>query len=61
MLIPARTDTKYWHKFVMKASEVYFVKGRLKFGDSKNSAPFPSAVVVFDNNTESQVFGAMNR
>tara|TARA_R110002124_G_scaffold257840_1_gene423552 strand:- start:406 stop:879 length:474 start_codon:yes stop_codon:yes gene_type:complete len=61
MLIPARTDTKYWHKFVMRASEVYFVKGRLKFGDSKNSAPFPSAVVVFDNTAESQIFGAMNR
>ena len=61
MLIPARTDTKYWHKFVMKASEVYFVKGRLKFGNSKNSAPFPSAVVVFDSCTESQIFGAMNR
>jgi len=48
MLIPARTDTKYWHKYVMKASEIYFVKGRLKFGDSENCAPFPSAVVVFD-------------
>jgi len=48
MLIPARTDTKYWHKYVMKASEIHFVKGRLKFGDSKNSAPFPSAVVIFD-------------
>lgn len=48
MLIPARTDTKYWHDYVMKASEIYFVKGRLKFGDSDNPAPFPSAVVVFD-------------
>tara|TARA_B100000989_G_scaffold183957_1_gene138445 strand:- start:7519 stop:7992 length:474 start_codon:yes stop_codon:yes gene_type:complete len=48
MLIPARTDTKYWHNYVMKASEIYFVKGRLKFGDSDNSAPFPSAVVVFN-------------
>ena len=48
MLIPARTDTKYWHDYVMKASELYFVKGRLKFGDSENSAPFPSAVAVFD-------------
>ncbi len=48
MLIPARTDTKYWHDYVMKASEIYFVRGRLKFGESKNSAPFPSAVVVFD-------------
>ncbi len=48
MLIPARTDTKYWHNYVMKASEIHFVKGRLKFGDSENSAPFPSAVIVFD-------------
>tara|TARA_R110000824_G_scaffold52615_6_gene145824 strand:+ start:8175 stop:9737 length:1563 start_codon:yes stop_codon:yes gene_type:complete len=47
MLIPARTDTRYWHNYVMKATELYFVKGRLKFGDSSNSAPFPSAVVVF--------------
>ena len=51
-LIPARTDTKYWHDCCMKAHEIYFVKGRLKFFDSatklaKNSAPFPSAVVVF--------------
>ena len=63
MLIPARTDTKYWHDYVMRASEVYFVKGRLKFGDSQNSAPFPSAVVVFDNNLEqhAQLFGAINR
>jgi site-specific DNA-methyltransferase (adenine-specific) len=49
MLIPARTDTRYWHDFVMKAKEIHFVKGRLKFGDSTNSAPFPSAVVVFEN------------
>lgn len=61
MLIPARTDTKYWHKYVMLASELYFVKGRLKFGDSPNSAPFPSAVVVFDGESKQQVFGAMNR
>jgi len=47
MLIPARTDTKYWHNYVMKAEMVFFIKGRLKFGDSNNSAPFPSAVVVF--------------
>jgi phage N-6-adenine-methyltransferase len=48
MLIPARTDTKYWHEYVMKASQIHFVKGRLKFGDAENCAPFPSAVVVFD-------------
>ena len=46
-LIPARTDTKYWHEYVAKASHVFFIKGRLKFGNSKNSAPFPSALVVF--------------
>jgi len=45
-LVPSRTDTKWWHEYVMKG-EIRFVKGRLKFGDSKNSAPFPSAVVIF--------------
>ena len=49
MLIPARTDTRYWHDYVMKAKEIHFVKGRLKFGDATNAAPFPSAVVVFEN------------
>jgi len=48
MLIPSRTDTRYWHDYIMKATEIRFIKGRLKFGGSKNSAPFPSAVVVFD-------------
>lgn len=47
-LIPARTDTKYWHDYVMKAAEIRFIKGRLKFGDQVNSAPFPSVVVIFD-------------
>jgi len=61
MLIPSRTDTKYWHSYVMKAAEVYFIKGRLKFGDSTNSAPFPSAVVVFDGSHSQQIFGAINR
>lgn len=50
MLIASRTDTKYFHEYVFKhASQILFVKGRLKFGGSKNSAPFPSAVVIFDN------------
>ena len=61
MLIPSRTDTKYWHQYVMKADEVYFVKGRLKFGDCENSAPFPSAIVVFDGTNRQQIFGTMNR
>jgi len=46
-LIPSRTDTKAWHDYVMKAKEIRFIKGRLKFGNSKNSAPFPSAIVIF--------------
>ena len=48
-LIPSRTDTKYWHDYCMKSSEIRFVKGRLKFGNSTNSAPFPSAIVIFNN------------
>jgi len=47
MLMPARTDTSYWHEYCMKASQIFFVKGRLKFGGAKTGAPFPSAVVVF--------------
>ena len=49
MLIPARTDTKYFHQYIYKQPnvEIRFIKGRLKFGDGKNSAPFPSMVVVF--------------
>lgn len=47
-LIPSRTDTRWWHEYVMKATEIRFVKGRLKFGGAKNGAPFPSAIVVFD-------------
>jgi phage N-6-adenine-methyltransferase len=45
-LLPARTDTRWWHDYCMKG-EIRLVRGRLKFGDSKNSAPFPSAVVIF--------------
>ena len=46
-LVPARTDTAWWHEYVMEASEIRLVRGRLKFGTAENSAPFPSAVVVF--------------
>ena len=47
LLIPARTDTRYFHDFIYQRSEIRFVKGRLKFGDSQNGAPFPSMVVIF--------------
>lgn len=47
-LIPARPDTKVWQDIIFKhASAICFIKGRLKFGNSKDSAPFPSALVVF--------------
>ena len=45
-LVPSRTDTKWWHSYAMRG-EIRFLKGRLKFGDAKDSAPFPSAIVVF--------------
>ena len=46
-LVPSRTDTRWWHDFVVQGNnQVVFLKGRLKFGDAKNSAPFPSAIVV---------------
>lgn len=50
MLIPARTDTKWFHDYIYNKPnvEIRFIKGRLKFGDSKNSAPFPSMVVIFN-------------
>lgn len=45
-LIPSRTDTAMWHDYCMKG-EIRFIRGRLKFGGSKDSAPFPSAIVIF--------------
>jgi len=45
-LLPARTDTSWWHDYCMKG-EIRFVRGRLKFGDANENAPFPSVVVVF--------------
>jgi phage N-6-adenine-methyltransferase len=45
-LLPARTDTRWWHRFVMKG-EIRFLRGRLRFQGGKHAAPFPSAIVVF--------------
>lgn len=47
LLIPARTDTKYFHNYIAGRAEIRFIKGRLKFGGGKNSAPFPSMLVIF--------------
>jgi len=54
MLIPVRTDTKWFHKYIYekKNVEIRFIKGRLKFGNSKNSAPFPSMIVIFRGGTD---------
>jgi len=46
-LLPARTDTRWFHNFIYGKAEIRFIKGRLKFGDCKNAAPFPSMVVIF--------------
>ena len=47
MLLPARTDTRWFHDYIYEKAEIRFIKGRLKFGEAQNSAPFPSMVVIF--------------
>lgn len=47
MLIPARTDTQYFHDYIQHRSEVRFIRGRLKFGNAENGAPFPSMIVIY--------------
>lgn len=47
MLLPCRPDTAYFHDYILGKAEIRFIRGRLKFGGSKNSAPFPSMVVVY--------------
>lgn len=47
MLLPARTDTRWFHNYIYGKADIQFIKGRLKFGGGKNSAPFPSMVVTY--------------
>ena len=47
MLIPARTDTQWFHDYVYGKAEIRFIRGRLKYGGAKNNAPFASMIVVF--------------
>lgn len=55
MLVAARTDTRIWHDVIFPhAAEIHFIKGRLKFGSSRNTAPFPSAIIVFDPKRKSE-------
>jgi site-specific DNA-methyltransferase (adenine-specific) len=53
-LVPARVDTRWWHDHAAQG-EVRFVKGRLRFGSAENSAPFPSAIVIFRPNASAHV------
>lgn len=50
-LLPARTDTKWFHDYIYGKAEIRFVKGRLRFGGASTSAPFPSMVVVLEGRT----------
>ena len=50
-LLPARTDTRWFHDYIYGKSEIRFIKGRLKFGDGKNPAPFPSMIVILSTPT----------
>jgi site-specific DNA-methyltransferase (adenine-specific) len=54
LLIPSRTDTIYFHNFIYNKAEIRFIKGRLKFGNNKNSAPFPSMLVIWRNKNANQ-------
>ena len=47
LLIPSRTDTRYFHNFIYQRTEIRFIKGRLRFGDKQDNAPFPSMIVIF--------------
>ena len=55
-LLPARMDTLWWHEYCMRG-KITFIKGRLKFNGSKNSAPFPSAIVVFGEADAAKISG----
>lgn len=52
LLLPARTDTRWFHDLIYHQAEIRFVRGRLKFGGSQHNAPFPSMVVIFRNESE---------
>lgn len=64
-LIPARTCSRYWHDYCMKAAEIRFVKGRLRFGcqstDRHDNAPFPNAVIVFRKGDHVPLVSSMAR
>ena len=52
MLLPARTDTQWFHDYIYKRAEIRFLKGRLHFSDSKNAAPFPSMIAIWKHDNK---------
>jgi phage N-6-adenine-methyltransferase len=58
MLIPARTNTRWWHQYCMAAAEVRFICGRPKFGSAEHGLPQPLALVVFRKHQEPTQFGS---
>lgn len=54
MLIPARTNTKWFHKYCMKSAELKFICGRPKFGDATHGLPQPLILVVFKQSSETK-------
>lgn len=50
LLVPARTDVKWFHEIALPFAEIRFIKGRLRFGGSKDTAPFPTMLVIFRQN-----------
>lgn len=66
MLLPARTDTRYWHDYIFGKASVEFIKGRIKFehdGASIGTAPFPSAIIVYNSKSGCHigVFGSTDK
>lgn len=54
-LLPARTDTRWWKDYVLNASELRFITGRIRFGDAKTGAPFPSVIAIFGTPTTPRI------
>lgn len=60
-LLPARTDTRWWHTYVQDAAEVRFIRGRMRFSGHKVNAPFPCAIVVFRHGNTETIYRTMDR
>lgn len=58
-LIPARTDTAYWHDYIARNATIIFLRGRLSFGNTGESAPFPSALIVWGSEAQKQKLQAL--